>query len=141
MTWICFVLVTAVVMFIGSTATVEGAGGLLVFVVLGAAAISFALVWLGAPIAWLIGRWMCNVPGVLPHVTVFWLLGAVTSGVALLLLSSVTGAAQGADQAGPVLAAAAVCGVCSAVGRGSVFVSEWRYARRRRRRELPTTSS
>ncbi len=119
--------------------TDESVKGLLVFVVLGAAALSFALVWLGAPIAWLVARWMRNVRGVVAHVMVFWLLGAVTSGIVLLLLSSVTGAAQGSDQAGAVLAAAAVCGVCTAAGRSSVFVAEWRHARRRR--ELQTSSS
>lgn len=58
------------VIFVGSTATVESARGLLAFVVLGAAALSFALVWLGAPIAWLVARWMRNVRGVVAHVMV-----------------------------------------------------------------------
>ncbi|MDQ1127172.1 hypothetical protein QE428_002205 [Microbacterium sp. SORGH_AS 505] len=125
-------------MFVLAMQTSESVKGLPVFVVLGAAALSFALVWLGAPIAWLVARWMRNVRGVVAHVMVFWLLGAVTSGIVLLFLSSATGAAQGSDQAGAVLAAAAVCGVCTAIGRSSVFVSEWHHARRRRRREANT---
>lgn len=131
-TWGCFVVVAAVTMFVGSIQTHENVDGLLVLVVLGAAAISFASVWLGAPVAWLVGRGMRNVPGVVPHLMVFWLLGAAASGIVLLVLSAMTGAAPGADQAGPIVAAAAVCGVCTAVGRSAVFLSARRHTRRRR---------
>lgn len=97
-----------------------------------AVAISFVLIWFGAPFAWLMG-WLLRFaePGWL-HIVAFWILGAVTSVPAVWIGVAFTPYENTSQAIGWILIGAAACGVCTATGRAVALAASRRRERRAR---------
>ncbi|SDH54312.1 hypothetical protein SAMN04488590_3527 [Microbacterium sp. 77mftsu3.1] len=108
------------------------AGGLVVMVGFFAACITFVMFWACFPISYLVAHSMRHVPWVVLHLAVFWVVGAASSAAVLWFgLLATAGSLQ--PTLDPVLLAGAVCGLCTAAGRGAAFIAR----RRRENRSTP----
>lgn len=112
----------------------EGGEQLAVFIAIAMIAATFVLVWLGAPVSYLVGRRMRRVPGMLAHVATFWVLGAVASVGVLWLIFVALSPARSPFFEPVILLGAAVCGICTAIGRLVAFGSRRGHDKRRQSR-------
>ncbi|CAL4860234.1 hypothetical protein [Microbacterium sp. MM2322] len=93
---------------------------------------SLALVWVGSPLAWLLGRILQNVSRKWTHLAAFWALGTAASVPILWLGSAFTPYENTSQAVFWILGAAVLSGLCSAAGRAIAFAAR----RRREKRAL-----
>lgn len=121
--WATFVTLSLVYGCIRYPGTFHATGpdeyGLLAGVVLAYALVALALAWLGAPLAWLLGRALRSVRRHWVHVVAFGLLGFVAG--AVIMLATATGAPTSEPIRPRTLIFAAVCGGCTAFARWMAF--------------------
>ncbi|MFL0564455.1 hypothetical protein ACH0CG_01755 [Microbacterium sp. 179-I 1D1 NHS] len=130
-TWGLFSLVALAHGAIHASAVSDSYGyGLPGFISSLAVLVSLVLVWVGAPVAWLVARAMRRVTSTWTHLAVFWAVGAVASLPALWLGSAFTPYENTQQAITWILVGAVLCGTCASAGRAIAFGARTRRERR-----------
>ena len=106
-----------------------GWAGMYLFFFASTVTIALLVLWVSAPIAWLVGRAMRGVPRIAWQMVAFWAMGTVVATIALWLAAFLFVAARMPAIDLTTVAMGAVFGLCAAIGRLAAF-------RSRRRRDL-----